>query len=133
MTVRSGHLQITHMHKLNGRSEDMKVVYLWKNGQQVLVYQNEEGEYVYPEEKYTEEQPPQGIYAPFYYDGQKWVGQSKEDFENTLKKDDMTVDEKDALIADLTIQVAGMNSKLEENNAVVSNLMVQVAQLQGGH
>ncbi|MCH8673944.1 hypothetical protein [Staphylococcus lugdunensis] len=111
----------------------MKVVYLWKNGQQVLVYQNEEGEYVYPEEKYTEEQPPQGIYAPFYYDGQKWVGQSKEDFENTLKKDDMTVDEKDALIADLTIQVAGMNSKLEENNAVVSNLMVQVAQLQGGH
>ncbi|MDU3707041.1 hypothetical protein LE167_02400 [Staphylococcus lugdunensis] len=111
----------------------MKVVYLWKNGQQVLVYQNEEGEYVYPEEKYTEEQPPQGIYAPFYYDGQKWVGQSKEDFENTLKKDDVTVDEKDALIADLTIQVAGMNSKLEENNAVVSNLMVQVAQLQGGH
>ncbi|AMG64685.1 MULTISPECIES: hypothetical protein [Staphylococcus] len=111
----------------------MKVVYLWKNGQQVLVYQNEEGEYVYPEEKYTEEQPPQGIYAPFYYDGQKWVGQSKEDFENTLKKDDVTVDEKDTLIADLTIQVAGMNSKLEENNAVVSNLMLQVAQLQGGH
>lgn len=111
----------------------MKVVYLWKNGQQVLVYQNEEGEYVYPEEKYTEEQPPQGIYAPFYYDGQKWVGQSKEDFENTLKKDDVTVDEKDTLIVDLTIQVAGMNSKLEENNAVVSNLMLQVAQLQGGH
>nr|DAH60901.1 MAG TPA: hypothetical protein [Caudoviricetes sp.] len=133
MTVRSGHLQIMHMHKSNGRSEDMKVVYLWKNGQQVLVYQNEEGEYVYPEEKYTEEQPPQGIYAPFYYDGQKWVGQSKEDFENTLKKDDVTVDEKDTLIADLTIQVAGMNSKLEENNAVVSNLMLQVAQLQGGH
>jgi uncharacterized membrane protein YqgA involved in biofilm formation len=33
----------------------MKVVYLWKNGQQVLVFSNNDGEYVYPKEKWTEQ------------------------------------------------------------------------------
>ena len=28
----------------------MKVVYLWKNGQAIIVHKNEEDEYVYPDE-----------------------------------------------------------------------------------
>lgn len=110
----------------------MKIVYLWKNGKQVLVFLNDEGEYVYPDEKWTEDKPPQGIFAPFYYNGQKWIGQSKEDFEKTLPVEEPKVDEKDSLIADLTMQVANVNAKLEENNAVVSELLAQVAQIQGG-
>ena len=35
----------------------MKVVYLWKNGQAIIVHKNEEDEYVYPDEKWTENQP----------------------------------------------------------------------------
>ena len=43
----------------------MKVVYLWKDGQQVLVFKNNDGEYEYPNEKWTEQAPPEGIYSPF--------------------------------------------------------------------
>lgn len=42
---------------MNGRSDEMKVVYLWKNGQAIIVHKNEEDEYVYPDEKWTENQP----------------------------------------------------------------------------
>lgn len=110
----------------------MKIVYLWKDGQQVLVFQDDEGEYKYPTEQWTEQKPPEGIYAPFYYDGQKWVGQTKEDYEKNLPKADVRVSEKDSLIADLTMQVANLNSKLDENNNIVSDLLVKVAQIQGG-
>lgn len=110
----------------------MKIVYLWKDGQQVLVFPNDEGEYVYPTENWTEQAPPEGIYAPFYYDGQKWIGQSKEDFEEALPEQEPVFDEKDELIADLAIQVANMSQELEENNSLISDLLVKVAQIQGG-
>lgn len=60
----------------------MKIVYLWENGTPVIVDKNDEGEYIYPELKYTTEKPPEGIYQPFYYDGKQWIGQNKEDWEN---------------------------------------------------
>ncbi|MDW8564720.1 hypothetical protein [Staphylococcus shinii] len=58
----------------------MKVVYLWKNGEPVHVYKNEDGEFDYPQEKYTEIKPPSGIYQPFYFDGNHWVGNSEESY-----------------------------------------------------
>lgn len=102
------------MDNTNGRSDDMKVVYLWKNGQQVLVFSNNDGEYVYPEEKWTEQKPPTGIYAPFYYDGQKWVGQSKEDFEKNVEVPEVEPDDKDVIIANLSEQL--LNTQLEIEN-----------------
>lgn len=91
----------------------MKVVYLWKDGQQVLVFPNDEGEYVYPTENWTEQAPPEGIYAPFYYDGQKWIGQSKEDFEKTLEPVEEDFDEKDMAIAQLTGTVAELTDQVD--------------------
>ena len=106
----------------------MKVVYLWKNGQQVLVFSNNDGEYVYPEEKWTEQKPPTGIYAPFYYDGQKWVGQSKEDFEKNVEVPEVEPDDKDVIIANLSEQL--LNTQLEIENvkkdmATVLELLVE--------
>ena len=116
------------MDNTNGRSDDMKVVYLWKNGQQVLVFSNNDGEYVYPEEKWTEQKPPTGIYAPFYYDGQKWVGQSKEDFEKNVEVPEVEPDDKDVIIANLSEQL--LNTQLEIENvkkdmATVLELLVE--------
>ena len=45
-----GLIQITFTVNMNGRSDEMKVVYLWKNGQAIIVQKNEEDEYVYPDE-----------------------------------------------------------------------------------
>ena len=91
----------------------MKVVYLWKDGQQVLVFKNNDGEYEYPNEKWTEQAPPEGIYAPFYFDGQKWIGQPQEDFEKTLEPVEEEFDEKDMAIAQLTGTVAELTDQVE--------------------
>ncbi|MCJ1768002.1 hypothetical protein [Staphylococcus epidermidis] len=99
----------------------MKVVYLWRNGQAVLVHKNEEGEYVYPDEKWTEDKPPQGIYAPFYYDGKKWIGQSKEDFEKKLQN--VEPNERDLIIATLSETVLGQQEEITNLKKDVANIM----------
>lgn len=58
----------------------MKIVYLY-DGTPFIVDMNKEGEYVYPNDEYTEVPPPEGIYQPFYYDGNEWIGTSKEEWE----------------------------------------------------
>ncbi|MDH9161310.1 hypothetical protein PYL56_08005 [Staphylococcus succinus] len=62
----------------------MKVVYLWKNGSPVLVYKNEDNEYVYPIDKWTETKPPSGIHQPFYFDGNQWIGNTRESWKQML-------------------------------------------------
>ena len=62
---------------------DFKQVFLY-DGTPYLAFVNDEGEYDYPEEAWTEVVPPEGIYSPFYFDGNEWVGSTKEEFEATL-------------------------------------------------
>ena len=58
----------------------MKIVYLY-DGTPYMVYKNEEGEYQYPDDEWTEVPPPEGIYSPFYFNGNEWIGTSKEEWE----------------------------------------------------
>ena len=58
----------------------MKIVYLY-DGTPYMVYKDEEGEYQYPDDEWTEVSPPEGIYSPFYFDGNEWIGTSKEEWE----------------------------------------------------
>lgn len=105
----------------------MKIVYLWKDGQPVLVDKNEDGEYVYPDEKWTENKPPQGIYSPYYYNGQKWIGQSKEDFEKTLPGEESEIDEKDLAISQLTSTVAELTDQVELLQTGMAQIIEQYA------
>ena len=89
----------------------MKIVYLWKDGQPVLVDKNEDGEYVYPDEKWTENKPPQGIYSPYYYNGQKWIGQY----------------EKDLAISQLTSTVAELTDQVELLQTGMAQIIEQYA------
>lgn len=111
------------MGNMNGRSDDMKVVYLWKNGQQVLVFSNSDGEYVYPKDKWTEQKPPTGIYAPFYYDGKSWIGQSKEDFESNVEIPEVEPDEKDVMISSLLQQNVEQQAQIDSIQKDIATLM----------
>ena len=62
---------------------DFKQVFLY-DGTPYLAFVNNEGEYDYPEETWTEVAPPEGIYSPFYFNGNEWIGSTKEEFEATL-------------------------------------------------
>lgn len=104
----------------------MKIVYLWKNGQPVIVTLNEEGEFEYPTEKWTETKPDDGLYTPIYFDGQKWIGQSKEEFEKTLPPE--PIDEKDVIIANLSQQLLNTQTEVEnvkQDVATVLNLLTE--------
>ena len=60
-----------------------KQVFLY-DGTPYLAFTNDEGEYDYPEESWTEVAPPAGIYSPFYFNGNEWIGSTKEEYEATL-------------------------------------------------
>lgn len=110
----------------------MKIVYLWKNGQPVIVTMNEEGEFEYPSEKWTETKPNDGLYTPIYFDGQNWIGQSKEVFEKTIDPVEIEPDEKDLIIEDLTEQLAQTNSEIANLKQAFVDLTELVASIQGG-
>lgn len=60
-----------------------KQIFLY-DGTPLLVYVNEENEYEYPGEKWTEIAPPPGIFSPFYFNGSEWIGSTKEEHNGTL-------------------------------------------------
>lgn len=110
----------------------MKIVYLWKNGQPVIVFKNDDGEYEYPSEKWTEDKPTDGLYAPIYYDGKDWIGQSKEVFEKTIDPVEIEPDKKDLIIEDLTEQLAQTNAEIVNLKQAFVDLTELVASIQGG-
>lgn len=65
----------------------MKIVYLY-DGTPYMVYKDEEGEYQYPNDEWTEVSPPEGIYSPFYFNGNEWVGATREEWLGSLPESD---------------------------------------------
>lgn len=100
----------------------MKIVYLY-DGTPFIVELNDEGEYVYPKDEYTEVPPPEGIYQPFYYDGNEWVGTSKEEWElNNITEP--TPNELKLMVSNLQKQLVMSNlnmSKMSQVNMTQTN------------
>lgn len=100
----------------------MKIVYLL-DGTPFMVNKNNEGEFVYPNDEYTEIKPPEGIYQPFYYDGNEWIGTSKEEWElNNIT--DPTPDELKLMVSNLQKQLvmSSLNmSKISQVNMTQTN------------
>lgn len=99
-----------------------KQVYLF-DGTPYLAYLNDEGEYVYPNDEYTEVPPPEGIYQPFYYDGNEWIGTSKEEWElNNIT--DPTPDDLKLMVSNLQKQLVMSNlnmAKMSQVNMTQTN------------
>ncbi len=100
----------------------MKIVYLY-DGTPFIVDMNKEGEYVYPNDEYTEVPPPEGIYQPFYYDGNEWIGTSKEEWElNNIAEP--TPDDLKLMVSNLQKQLVMSNlnmSKMSQVNMTQTN------------
>ena len=100
----------------------MKVVYLY-DGTPCMVYKDEEGEYQYPNDEWTEVSPPEGIYSPFYFNGNEWVGTSKEEWElNNIT--DPTPNDLKLMVSNLQKQLVMSNlnmSKMSQVNMTQTN------------
>ena len=100
----------------------MKIVYLY-DGTPYMVYKDEEGEYQYPNDEWTEVSPPEGIYSPFYFNGNEWVGTSKEEWElNNIT--DPTPNDLKLMVSNLQKQLVMSNlnmSKMSQVNMTQTN------------
>ena len=100
----------------------MKVVYLY-DGTPYMAYKDEEGEYQYPNDEWTEVSPPEGIYSPFYFDGNEWIGTSKEEWElNNIT--DPTPNDLKLMVSNLQKQLVMSNlnmSKMSQVNMTQTN------------
>ena len=100
----------------------MKIVYLY-DGTPYMVYKDEEGEYQYPNDEWTEVSPPELIYSPFYFNGNEWIGTSKEELElNNIT--DPTPNDLKLMVSNLQKQLVMSNlnmSKMSQVNMTQTN------------
>ena len=105
----------------------MKIVYLY-DGTPYMVYKDEEGEYQYPDDEWTEVSPPEGIYSPFYFNGNELIGTSKEEWElNNIT--DPTPNELKLMVSNLQKQLVMSNlnmSKMSQVNMTQTNDIKQL-------
>jgi len=111
----------------------MKIVYLY-DSTPCMVYKDEEGAYQYPDDEWTEVPPPEGIYSPFYFNGNEWIGSTREEWLESLPKDEgnITPDELDALNMQLIKNDLEHNNEIKALKQVIANLTKQMLGSEGG-
>lgn len=105
----------------------MKIIYLY-DGTPVIVQKEED----YPNESWTETPPPEGIYQPYYFDGNQWIGTSKEDWEAMQEKLPIFPSDNDFLNAQLISNDIEHNVKIEALQQDIANLTAELLKVQGG-
>jgi hypothetical protein len=105
-----------------------KQVYLY-DGTPYLAFKNDEGEYQYPNDEYTEVAPPEGIYQPFYFNGNEWIGSTKEEYEKELPKEEMSQPStSELMMASTQMQVAESSFQLKDTQKQLAQSMLDVAE-----
>ncbi|MFR6533403.1 MAG: hypothetical protein ACLUOM_10350 [Staphylococcus simulans] len=101
-----------------------KEIYYIENGKPSLI---KEGEF-YDKSVFTNVQPPSELYQPIHFDGKKWVGTPYDEWLKEQSKIEIeeTTDEKDVLIADLTLQLMETQNTVENLQNDMANLTLQV-------
>ena len=109
----------------------MKIVYLY-DGTPYMVYKDEEGEYQYPNDEWTEVSPPEGIYSPFYFNGNEWIGSTREEWLESLPKDEngesQLPDPSMIQMAQTQMQVAESSYQLRETQQKLAETMTDNAE-----
>ena len=104
---------------------DFKQVFLY-DGTPYLAFINDEGEYDYPEESWTEVAPPEGIYSPFYFNGNEWVGSTKEEFEELLPKEEVPPPStSELMMASTQMQVAESSFQLRDTQKQLAQSILE--------
>ena len=107
---------------------DYKQVFLY-DGTPYLAFKNEDGEYDYPNDEWTEVAPPEGIYSPFYFNGNEWVGSTKEEYEKSLPKEEISQPStSEIMMASTQMQIAESSFQLRETQQKLAETMMDNAE-----
>ena len=105
-----------------------KQVFLF-DGTPYLAFLNEDGEYDYPQDEWTEVAPPEGTYSPFYFNGNEWIGSTKEEYKESLPKEETpepTTSE--VMMASTQMQVAESSFQLRDAQKQLAQSMLENAE-----
>lgn len=77
---------------------------------------------------YTDVAPEDGLYRPIYFDGNEWIGTQYEDWKKNQPEieDEIIIDEKDEIIADLSVQLLEAQSSIKNIEKDVANLSIMI-------
>ena len=109
----------------------MKIVYLY-DGTPYMVYKDEEGEYQYPDDEWTEIPPPEGIYSPFYFNGNEWIGTSKEEWESNLIQEDREPTREEIESARTQMELFKAQVAIQELRQENAEIIKEIVGLKGG-
>ena len=105
-----------------------KQVFLY-DGTPYLAYKGEDGEYDYPKDEWTEVAPPEGIYSPFYFNGNEWIGSTKEEYTLTLPKEEaIQPSTSEIMMASTQMQIAESSFQLRDTQKQLAQSMLDVAE-----
>lgn len=93
---------------------EFKQIYDKSTGNEMLIQFNEEGNFEYDEFLYTEIMPPSNVYDPKYFDGNEWIGTSKEEWESNQSKPPIEPKVLEMMVSQLQMQVMIGNKKTKE-------------------
>lgn len=111
----------------------VKQIYNKSDGKPSLTYLNSEGVFEFDEFIYTEVTPPSDIYEPKYFDGDQWVGATREEWLESLPKDEpVNPSEIDFLNAQLISNDIEHNAKIKELQQDIANLATELLTIKGG-
>lgn len=83
----------------------------------------------YDDSEYTDIQPPDGLYQPIHFNGKEWIGTLYEEWlsnQPTEETTEIIVDEKDELIADLSLQLLEQQNHMENLQSDIADLTLQI-------
>lgn len=108
---------------------EFKQVWLY-TGEPYLAFRNEDGEYSFPQDEWTYVSPPEGIYSPYYFNGNRWVGSTKEEYEQDLPKEEEneSSNKTESIIAETQLQVTESLEQLKNTQEIIAQLMLDSAE-----
>lgn len=90
-----------------------KQIYNREDGRPKLIESNEEGIFSFDKFIYTDVVPTSDLYEPMYFDGNEWIGSTKEEYERDLpEKEPYIPNVNEIMLAQAQMQVTKTGARL---------------------
>lgn len=104
-----------------------KLVYKSENGSPIII--DETTEYNF---EWTETPPPEGIYSPFYFNGVEWIGNSKEEFEESNPINPYEPSTTETELANTQMELFKAKVAIEQLRKENADIIKEIVILKGG-
>lgn len=106
-----------------------KQIYNREDGKPKLIESNEEGVFNFDKFIYTDIAPTSDLYEPMYFDGSEWIGSSKEEYEESLPKEEIPQPSAyELMMASTQMQIAESSFQLRDTQKKLAQSMLDVAE-----